>query len=116
LITRLKKVGVDKLLHKYNGIIVGRSAGALALASQGVVTNRYNKKVTIKPGLGLAKLCLKTHYEPSKDDILKKLSDKQTIHALPSGSAIVYNHNNFTIIGQAYMFRNYKKHIITEKL
>jgi dipeptidase E len=38
LLERLRKLGVDSLLKDYEGIIVGRSAGALALCKKCVIT------------------------------------------------------------------------------
>ena len=67
LVERLKNMGVDRLLHDYSGVIVGRSAGALALCRKCIITCRSNSKVKIIDGLGLADLTLKVHYKPEKD-------------------------------------------------
>ena len=67
LVERLKNMGVDRLLHDYGGVIVGRSAGALALCRKCIITCRSNSKVKIIDGLGLADLTLKVHYKPEKD-------------------------------------------------
>lgn len=109
LVTRLFAKGMEKLLQEYEGIIVGRSAGALALAKQGVVTNRYSKATTLASGLGLADFSLKTHYDASKDATLSRLSKLQSIYALPINSAIVYKNNNLSFIGDAFLFENGEK-------
>lgn len=109
LVTRLVTKGMEKLLQKYEGIIVGRSAGALALAKQGVVTNRYSKATILASGLGLADFSLKTHYNSSKDAALIRLSKLQNIYALPINSAIVCENNNLSFIGNAFLFENGEK-------
>jgi len=110
LLARLKQTGVDKLLTKYDGLIIGRSAGALALAKYGIVTNRYSKQVKAAPGLGLTDLCIKTHYEPSKDGFLENFSQRQSIFAIPSHSAIIVDKGNLSFLGEVYLFEKGEKH------
>jgi peptidase E len=109
LVERLRKMGVDKLLRDYDGVIVGRSAGALALCKKCVVTIRCDQKAWLVEGLGLADLALKAHYKPEKDDMLQVLSKNERIYAVPSRSAIVYENGVCSIIGKAYLFENGKK-------
>ena len=106
LFSRLIAKGVDDLLRKYDGVIIGRSAGALALAKQGVVTNRYSKATKFAPGLGLADLSLKTHYESSKDLTLRRLSKTQSIYAIPINSAILINDTSLTFVGDVFLFED----------
>jgi dipeptidase E len=106
LFSRLTTKGVDDLLRKYDGVIIGRSAGALALTKQGVVTNRYTKATKLAPGLGLVDLCLKTHYEPSKDATLRRLSKIQSIYAVPINSAILINYASLTFVGDVFLFKD----------
>ena len=112
LIERLKKRGIDKLLFAYKGVIVGRSAGALALCSHCITTIRSSSKVRIVDGLGLANITLKVHYTPEKDDILLSFSKQEKIYAVPEGSALVFNNDIFEVIGKAYLFENGEKQII----
>ncbi|HUK85512.1 MAG TPA: Type 1 glutamine amidotransferase-like domain-containing protein [Candidatus Acidoferrum sp.] len=105
LLERLKKMSVDHLLHDYCGVIVGRSAGALALCRKCVITCRSSLKSKIIDGLGLVNITLKVHYEPEKGDTLKTLSKKDTIYALPEGSAIIYNIGVCSFIGNVYLFQ-----------
>jgi len=110
LIERLKKVGVDHLLHDYSGVIVGRSAGALALCKKSIITcHRSNPKATIINGLGLADLTLKVHYKPENNSALEMLSKQEKIYAIPMGSALIYNHGACSSIGEIYLFENGKK-------
>ena len=116
LITRLKAKGVDDLLRDFSGVIVGRSAGALALAKQGVVTERYSQKVKLMPGLGLANLYLKTHYKPAKDEALKRLSVTQKIYAIPSASALIWKDNKASFFGKCFLFEKGEKRKLQQLL
>ena len=113
LVERLRKRDVDDLLRDYPGIIVGRSAGALALCKKCVITCRSNQKIHLVPGLGLANLSLKAHYNPKKDDALLALSRGEKIYAVPSKSAIVYEDGVCSLIGEAYLFENGEKKRVT---
>lgn len=112
LIKRLKKIGVDSLLGQYNGVVVGRSAGALAVCRRCVITCRRDSEVKMIDGLGLVDLTLKAHYRLEKDEALKKLSLTDTIFALPKGSAIIYNSGKLKYIGKVFMFCNGERHLI----
>jgi peptidase E len=112
LVERLKNMGVDRLLYNYGGVIVGRSAGALALCRKCIITCRRNSKVKIIDALGLADLTLKVHYKPEKDSTLKRLSRQEKIYAVPEGSALVYNNDACSFIGEVYLFENGKKRIL----
>ena len=106
LVERLKNMGVDRLLHDYGGVIVGRSAGALVLCRKCIITCRSNSKAKIISGIGLADLTLKVHYKPEKDSALERLSMQEKIYAVHEGSALVYNNGVCSVIGKAYLFEN----------
>jgi peptidase E len=112
LVERLKNMGVDRLLHDYRGVIVGRSAGALALCRKCIITCRSNSKVKIIDGLGLADLTLKAHYKPEKDTTLEHLSRQEKIYAVPEGSAIVYSNGVCSFMGEVYLFENGTKRLL----
>lgn len=109
LLERLKKTGVDKLLNNYPGVIVGRSAGALALCKKCVITGHWSKRVIVAEGLGLADFTMKAHYLPRKDKALRLLSKNEKIYAVPSKSAIIYEDGVCSLIGKAFLFENGKK-------
>jgi len=109
LIERLSKIEVDGMLRDYVGVIVGRSAGALALCRRCVITGRSNKQIRVVEGLGLTDFTLKAHYKPEKDVALKQLSRSGKIYAVPSRSAIVYEGGIRQVIGKAYLFENGEK-------
>ena len=50
-VSDLKIVGVDSLLCRYSGVIVGRSAGALTLCRKCIVTYRSTSKIDVIDGL-----------------------------------------------------------------
>jgi dipeptidase E len=106
LIERLKKLGVDKMLSNYKGIIVGRSAGALVLCRRCVITYRSNGDVKVIEGLGFADFTLKAHYLPRNDDDLTSLSKQETVYAVPKGSAIVCNNGDLSFINSVFLFEN----------
>ena len=110
LVERLRKMSVDSLLRDYDGVIVGRSAGALSLCKKCVITCRNNQEARLIEGLGLVNLILKAHYRPQKDSMLQLLSKEQKIYAVPSRSAIVYEDGVCSFIGKAYLFENGKKY------
>ena len=111
LIERLKKLGVDCLLRDFKGVIVGRSAGALALCSKCVITYRSTSEVKIIDGLGLVNLTLKAHYKVGWDRELIELSKTKDIFAVPKGSALVYHNGKLSAINNVYVFHNGERQI-----
>ena len=109
LIERLKKRDINNLLLTYKGIIVGRSAGALALCSHCITTVRSSSKVRIVDGLGLVHITLKVHYIPEKDDAFLCFSKKEKVYAVTEGSALVFDDGIFEVIGKAYLFEKGEK-------
>jgi peptidase E len=110
LVERLQNKSVDRLLRKYEGVVVGRSAGALALGKKCVVTkNRRHPTSKMISGIGLVNFSVKTHYKPSKDHALKNLSKREKIYAIPERSALVYDDGDLSFIGEVYLFQNGEK-------
>jgi dipeptidase E len=111
LMERANIVGLEPLLRNYRGVVVGRSAGALALCSRFISTIRYNSKVQVVNGLGLVDVTLKVHYTPQKDEALKRFSLKSPIFAVPQASALVYDDGKLSAIGEVYLFRDGERQI-----
>ena len=111
LIERLKKMGVDSILREFEGVIVGRSAGALALCKKCVITYRSTSEVKVIYGLGLVDLTLKAHYRLGWDRELIELSKTVDIYAVPKGSALVYNKGNLSTINNVYLFHRGERQI-----
>ena len=116
LIERLETSGVDELLKIFKGVVVGRSAGALALCRRCIATCRSNGKVRIVEGLGLVDITLKVHYIPENDEILERFSLKETIFAVPEGAALVYDQGKLSAIGKAYIFTHGARRFFNEIL
>jgi len=110
LIERMKNSEVDKLLRKYDKVIIGNSAGALALCKDCILTkDKDNPQTAIIPGLGLVGFNVTVHSSTSKDRELKEMSMKRKIYAIPERSALVYDSGNLSFIGDVYLFYNGKK-------
>ncbi len=110
LVERLKNKNVDRLLHNYEGVVVGRSAGALALGKHCVVTkNRCNPTSKLVSGIGLVGFSVTAHYQPSKDEALKNLSREEKIYAIPERSALVYDDGALSFMGEVYLFQDGEK-------
>ncbi len=115
LVERLKNMGLDRLLSSYNGVIVGRSAGALALCRKCVITCRSNSKTKVVDGLGLVDFTLKVHYQSGeKDGELEHLSKEGRIFAVPEGSALVYEDGVLSFIGHVFLFENGERQTLSE--
>ncbi len=114
LIERLRNIGVDHLLKNYQGIIIGRSAGALALCHRCITTCRSDSKVKTVLGIGLVDLTLKVHYKPENDDTLKILSTREKIYAVPESSAVVYDNGNLSFINNVYLFLDGERQTLNE--
>jgi dipeptidase E len=113
LVSRLKSRGVDNLLRNFQGVVVGRSAGALALAKQGVVTDRYSRLVRLAEGLSMVDFCVKTHYLPRNDRTLKQLSKQTTIYAISEAAALVCENDALPLaIGDVYLFEKGNKQLL----
>ena len=109
LVERIRNKSVDGLLREYDRVIVGRSAGALALSKNCILTNRHKAAVMIITGIKLVDFSIKVHYKPSKDSELKRLSKEETIYAIPERSALVYDNGALSFIGDVYLFQNGEK-------
>ncbi len=109
LLERLRKKNITPLLRNYGKVIVGRSAGALALCKKCFLTDRRESVVKIVEGLGIVDFGIKVHYKPSGDVELKRLSKKEKIYAIPERSALVYDSRDLSFIGDVYVFKNGEK-------
>jgi hypothetical protein len=112
-VERLKKSGISNLLEEFDGVIVGRSAGALALCKKCVITYKRSCAVKFIDGLGLVNLTLKAHYKIGVDEKLKELSKNQDIFAVPKGSALVCNSGDLSAINRVYLFHEGERQIFS---
>jgi peptidase E len=111
LLSRLRKSGVDELLCSYRGVIVGRSAGALVLGKNCLVTSRHMGTSRVVPGLRLVDFSVKVHYKPDKDNLLKALSKTEKIYAIPQRAALVYDRDRdaCSFLGEVFLFADGQK-------
>jgi dipeptidase E len=114
LIERLKNLKMDSLLENYAGVIVGRSAGALAVCRKCVITYKSTSEVKVIDGLGLLDLTLKVHYKAGIDEKLKELSKVQEVFAVPKGSAIIYDKGCLFFMNIVYSFRCGERYVLNE--
>lgn len=104
LIERIKKAGIADLLSDFSDVIVGRSAGALALCKKSVITGRHSKRMHLFDGLGLVDITVKAHYRRQNDKLLSPLTIQQDIYAIPAGSAIIVEKENLSYVNKVYLF------------
>jgi peptidase E len=111
LVERLKKSGIRSLLEGFEGVIVGRSAGALALCKKCVITYRSTLEVKVIDGLGFVDLTLKAHYKLGIDEKLKELSKTEDIFAVPKGSALISYNGSLSVINNVYLFHKGERQV-----
>ena len=116
LVERLKKSGICGLLKNFEGVIVGRSAGALALCKKCVITCRSTSEIKVIDGLGLIDLTLKAHYKVVKEEKLKELSKTLDVFAVPKGSALVYDKGNLSAINNVFFFHKGERQVFSGDL
>ena len=107
LIKYARKYNLESLLKNFNGVIIGNSAGALALCKDVIITKDEDHPETkIIKGIGLVDFSIEVHYDESRDDELKNLAKDRTIYAVSEDSAIRYD-GNFEFFGKVRVFRIY---------
>jgi dipeptidase E len=111
LVERLKKAGIRNLFRDFEGVIVGRSAGALALCKKCIITCRSTAEIKVIDGLGLVDITFKAHYKLGKDERLKELSKMEDVFAVPKGSALICVDGNLSAINGVYLFHDGERQI-----
>jgi dipeptidase E len=114
LLSRLQKAGADQLLRRFEGVIVGRSAGALVLGRKCLVTNRCSGSPKVVEGLGLVDFSVKVHYKSFKDHLLRQLSMEEKVYAIPQRAAVVYDEGELQFMGAVFLFEHGEKTLITD--
>lgn len=115
LIDRMLITRSDEILADYDGVIVGNSAGALALCKKyAAVVGQGDAQLTrFFKGFGDLDFAVAVHYRPgseeenhSADKELLALSDKSAtkIYAIPDNSAIIYHKGKLEFMGPVYQF------------
>ena len=114
-----EELNLSELLKKYDGLIIGQSAGAINLAD-----NVYNSPESLEEkniyfkGLGLTDINIEPHFEldiDTKDQLelyqrnhILKESNNRIIYGIPDGSYILINDKNTYIYGESYLIKDGK--------
>lgn len=109
LISSLRDTGSMHLLRLHDNVIIGNSAGAMALCSEFVMPAENIEEMAIEKGLGLSDYVISVHYELSQDHQLEKLSKDRNIFAIPIGAAIRSDHCSLSLLGDVQLFIDGKK-------
>ena len=109
LLSRLRFSGADALVRGFGGVILGRSAGAMALGKRCLVTNRYSKRPRSVEGLGLVDFSVKAHYESAKERLLAGASKKGKIYAISQRAAVISRDGALSFIDEVFLFENGEK-------
>ena len=121
LVDRIKERKINHLIQRYNKVMIGNSAGSLAMCKRYVVIKGQEgePKTTTKEGVGKVDFEVTVHYKSaipelsgrSPDRELKTLSRKMNtqIYAIPERCALVYDNKKIKPIGDIYVFDKGKK-------
>ena len=114
-----KRIGLDKLLREYTGVIMGVSAGSMnckdtvyaqpELSGESVDPD-YRRFI---PGLGLSRVQVLPHYQMVKDNILFEditFSDSfgRSFYVLVDGSYVMRIDDEYSLWGEGYRIRDGK--------
>jgi dipeptidase E len=109
LVERMRNTGASHLLANYDKVIVGNSAGAVALCAEYVLLSEDSDTFSISSGLGLVDLGVAVHYDPYMDTQLENLSTSRNIFAIPEGGAVVISRCSISLIGPVAVFQEGRK-------
>jgi len=110
LVETIKKKGLETMLRKYDKVIVGNSAGALALCEDCLIAGAGSpEESAVRSGLGIVDFCVDVHYNPSRDSRLSELSKKRRIYAVAEKSALICDEARISFSGMVYLFDKGKK-------
>jgi GNAT superfamily N-acetyltransferase/peptidase E len=116
LVERMRDKELERILRKYDRIIICNSAGALALCKEYVIIKGQHdaQQTRIEPGIGLVDFGISVHYKSpneeysglSPDVELRKMSDKMElkIYAIPEKAAIIHEGERLEFIGDVRLF------------
>lgn len=113
-----EEIKLKELLHNYNGIIIGQSAGSINMANS--VYNSPEEGENSEPiyfeGLGLSNINIEPHFVLDTKDFdemqlyqrnhIINESKKRTIYALCDGSHILEVGGTITIYGKSYLIKD----------
>ncbi len=110
LIGLLRDSGSIHLLRIHDNVIIGSSAGALALCSEYItLAKNAIEEMATEKGLGLSDFVVSVHYRPAQDPQLERLSKERSIFAIPDGAAIRSDVCSLSLLGDVELFIDGKK-------
>lgn len=106
----LRENGYDKILDKYQGLLLGSSCGAMNLAREGYYSkdDDYDKSFFYE-GINLVDITIDPHFDINNDDQVEeaiKFSKINKIVGLPNESAIRIEGKEVTYINKCFIFEN----------
>ena len=125
-----QKIQLREKIQKFDGIVIGISAGSMNSADVVYVQPEYDEDVReefvkFREGLNLTKVQILPHYQKIKDDVLKgkRLFEDITYGdswgkkflALPDGSYVYQTGNQKILCGEGYLIQNGKIQPLTRK-
>ena len=109
LIHNIKKHNLESILPSLAFILVGNSAGALAMCKEVILTKGEDiKEKRVLAGANLVPFSVDVHYDETHDKELFELSKERDIYAIPEKCAIVYN-TEINFFGNIWKFSKGKK-------
>jgi peptidase E len=113
LIDTIRRKNLTETIHNHPSVIIGISAGALALCKECLITKDedYPETMIIK-GLDRVDFSVEVHYDPfdpAHESELAALSLGRTIFALPNGSGMIVGYGEPILINPIYLFMDGKR-------
>ena len=110
LIGALRDTGSLHLLRLHEKVIIGNSAGALALCSEYITPAKdCTEEMGAEKGLGLSDFVVSVRYKAEQDQQLERLSKERSIFAIPSAAGIRSDICSISLLGEVALFMDGKK-------
>ncbi len=108
----IKDNGLDETLMKYNGVIIGISAGSMNQSKVVYYSKdeQYNETLTYD-GLGIVDVTIEPHFDVSCEEQLREIkewSKKIDIIGLPDESFVVVSDNEIKTYGETFIYNSIK--------
>lgn len=121
LVSRIEERKISPLLCNYDKVIIGNSAGSLAMCKRYVVVKGQEGelKTTTKEGIGIADCVVTVHYKSAIPELSGQCPDKELktlsrkinikIYAIPEACALLCDSEKISAIGDIHVFEKGKK-------
>ncbi len=109
LMQNIEERNLKPILRSLKSVLVGNSAGALAMCEEVILTKDEDVTETkVLPGLGLVPFSVEVHYDETHDKELFELSKDREIYAIPEKCVIAYD-RKMNFIGDIWKFSRGKR-------